>query len=175
MLPDKTIPVGKATRPRPAKGDLQIQMRGCDASAIVGTHLLFDIDGLKVPFEITWRDCRGGNLFVKLRECGKKGYGWLAGCEIYCREEDIDASANEARHPLAALMGSEVYDSAYGHIGKVTKIDDSTINTVLCVEQNGREALVPLAEEFMENWDRDTRTLRLRLPQGLLDIYFPGN
>lgn len=173
MLFDDAILIGKATKVRPGKGSLQIVLNNIDANEIGGNVIIAEIDGLKVPFQVEERDDRGGSIFVMLKEYNPAiGYFPILGCNIYCRREDLAEPAPSSAHPFRPLIGCNVCDSATGNnIGKITAIDDSTSNTVLTVSKEEREILIPLAEEFIDSWNKETNTLYLRLPEGLLDIY----
>ena len=43
--------------------------------------------------------------------------------------------------------------------------------TPLAIEHQGREVLVPVVDDFIEKVDKKNREIRLRLPEGLLDLY----
>lgn len=171
MLFDDAILIGKATKVRPGKGSLQIVLNNIDAKEIGGNVIIAEIDGLKVPFQVEERSDRGGSIFVMLKEYNPAiGYFPILGCNIYCRREDLVEPTPSSAHPFRPLIGCNVCDKG-NNIGKITTIDDSTSNTVLTVCEGEREILIPLADEFIDHWDKDANTLFLRLPEGLLDIY----
>ena len=69
------------------------------------------------------------------------------------------------------LSGYEAIDRQYGSLGKILAIEELATQAVARCEVNGREVLFPLAQDLVENIDDDSRIIRLRLPDGLLDIY----
>lgn len=56
------------------------------------------------------------------------------------------------------------------HSGTVTDYYDSDANPLFELEVDGRTVLVPAAEEFIAHIDFERRTIRLVLPDGLLDL-----
>ena len=48
---------------------------------------------------------------------------------------------------------------------------------MLVVDSNGKEVLIPLADDLLVEIRREVREIEMRLPEGLLDIYLnePGS
>lgn len=169
MIFDNTIKIGKVSKSRSAKGDLQINLSGITGDMFVGEFLILDIDGLKVPFKISDSDIRANSMFVKFEECTESPES-LVGRDVFCQSEDLESLTEERLSlNIGLLKGFEVYDSQAGHLGAISSIDTSTANTIIYV-QGEKEILIPLAEEFVEEFDIDNKTLRLRLPEGLVSI-----
>ena len=56
-------------------------------------------------------------------------------------------------------------------IGRITAIDDTTINLLFVVERpDGSRVLIPAADDWVTGLDSDRRTITMTLPAGLLDI-----
>ena len=57
-------------------------------------------------------------------------------------------------------------------LGKIKRINESgTAQDCFAIDCRGREILVPVVDEFIERFDREKREIRLKLPEGLLDLY----
>ena len=54
--------------------------------------------------------------------------------------------------------------------GRVTEYYDSETNPLFELEIDGRRVLVPAADEFFAHIDFESRSLRLVLPEGLLNM-----
>jgi 16S rRNA processing protein RimM len=178
MLFSDTVLIGKAVKHRPTKGDVQINLKGITADMFGGDFLIADIDSLKVPFRVTDIEERGNCMFATLDEA-QGNYSNIVGCDIYARKEDIEGIDSErATLNPELLTGFTVTDAKAGKIGTISSVDTSTPNTVIYIGSGEHETLVPLAEDFIEDFDFDRRTLKLRLPEGLVDInrkQTPGN
>lgn len=174
MLFDDAILIGKAAKHRPVQDDVQIVLGNLEAEEIGGNFIIAEIDGIKVPFLVENRIDKGRSIFAKLKECAlhRQGYSAVVGCDVYCRREDLRENAASSAHPFRPLIGCNVCDTANGgKIGKIIAIDDTTVNTVMTVSDGERDILIPLADDFIDHMDKETGTLYLRLPDGLLDIY----
>lgn len=69
------------------------------------------------------------------------------------------------------VVGFTVIDEAAGELGAVVTFYELPQHDVLAVEHRGFEVLVPVNDEVIRAVDRAARTLRVALPDGLLDIY----
>jgi 16S rRNA processing protein RimM len=71
---------------------------------------------------------------------------------------------------LGYFIGFTAEDRSAGHIGEIVDIDDSTINTLFVVENNGEEFLIPAQEELIADIDHDRQTIVFDLPKGLVSL-----
>lgn len=58
----------------------------------------------------------------------------------------------------------------HGHLGEVTDVDDSTLNTLFIVDRQGEELLIPAQEDFIVDIDQQHKVITVDLPQGLLNL-----
>ncbi len=79
---------------------------------------------------------------------------------------------------IADLIDAALFDIATGAvIGTITDVDrDSTSTELLVVSPSvgSGEILIPFVKAYEPAWDAAKRTLSLRLPAGLLEVYTPG-
>ena len=67
-------------------------------------------------------------------------------------------------------MGFTV-NSSEKPIGKIIDLDDTTDNYLFIIETpDGRNVMVPVADEYVVDIDTENRIITLDLPDGLLDI-----
>lgn len=61
-------------------------------------------------------------------------------------------------------------------VGKVTDVVEMPQQDMLVVDSNGKEVLIPLAEDLIIEIRKEKMEIEMRLPEGLLDIYLnaPG-
>lgn len=71
---------------------------------------------------------------------------------------------------LHELEGFAVQDSAGNALGLVSDVVEIASGLMLEVQGPTREFLLPFKKEFVLTVDRGTRTLRVRVPEGLLDL-----
>lgn len=68
------------------------------------------------------------------------------------------------------LEGFLVVDANESEIGTILSVIDSTAQTLLEVQRGEDEIYIPLVEEFILETDISNRTLKMNLPDGILDL-----
>ena len=69
------------------------------------------------------------------------------------------------------IIGFKVTDHVHGNIGKVVSVNDSTAQALFVIDFEGREILIPMNDEFILTVDRENRSINLKTPEGLIDLY----
>ena len=69
------------------------------------------------------------------------------------------------------VIGFTINDIRHGDIGKITGIIDSTAQPLFEVKKGTNELLIPMIDEFIKKVDRDTKTIVVETPDGLIDMY----
>jgi len=69
------------------------------------------------------------------------------------------------------VIGFEVEDVVKGEIGKVTAIADLKQNPLLVIEFKDKEILLPIFEGLIVKVDRKLKRLKVKAPDGLIDLY----
>ncbi|AXP80212.1 Ribosome maturation factor RimM [Mariniflexile rhizosphaerae] len=69
------------------------------------------------------------------------------------------------------VIGFTMEDINYGKVGTIVGINDSTAQALFEVENNGKEILIPMNDEFIEKVDRKNKTVFVKTPEGLIDLY----
>lgn len=69
------------------------------------------------------------------------------------------------------IIGYQVIDSLYGPVGVITGVNDSTAQPLFEIEHEGKEVLIPVNDQFIDNLDRTNKILHLTTPEGLIDLY----
>ncbi len=69
------------------------------------------------------------------------------------------------------IIGFAAEDVAYGAIGTVTGVNDSSAQPLFEIEEEGMQILVPMIDDFIVKIDREQQKILLKTPAGLLDMY----
>jgi len=69
------------------------------------------------------------------------------------------------------IIGFQVIDSNHGSIGILKSVNDTTPQTLLEIDFNGKNILVPLNDHFVKNVDKQKKVITVDTPEGLLDLY----
>jgi len=97
----------------------------------------------------------------------------LAGAELRVPEADL-LPLPEGSYYLHQLVGCRVETTEGAPIGAVSRVDGGAGAAVLAVNGARGEVLVPLVHEMCVGIDVDARLIRVRLPEGLLELNEPS-
>lgn len=159
---------GKFLKPHGTKGEIGLQGDtfalgdGCDFVAC-------DIDGILVPFFFeSVRPKNGDTLIAKMERMETADeVRYLTNRDAFIPRKWVEESDEVS---LGYFIGFTAEDKSAGHIGEIVDINDSTINTLFVVENNGEEFLIPAQEELIADIDHDRQTIVFDLPKGLVSL-----
>ncbi len=69
------------------------------------------------------------------------------------------------------VIGFKIVDAAFGEVGVIKHINDSTAQALFEIDRDGIEILIPMNDEFIDKVDRKTNTVFVSTPEGLIDLY----
>ena len=159
---------GKFLKPHGTKGEIGLQSDGfvldddCDFVAC-------NIDGILVPFFFETRRTKNSDtLIVKIERMNSaEEVRYLTNREAYIPKEWTEES--EALS-WSFFRGFIAVDENLGELGEITDVDESTINTLFVIDNDGDEILVPAQEEFIMGIDQKNREIIFNLPEGLVEL-----
>lgn len=136
-------------------------------------YIIVEPDGILVPFFLEeYRYKTDKVILIKLENIDSDTQAIkLTNLEVYYPIEYMDPSAGTI-YDLTwdSLIGFSAKDEKYGDLGKITDVDESTINTLLKIEHGDTEILVPAADDIIIAIDHSVKEILLSLPEGLLDL-----
>ena len=159
---------GKFLKPHGTKGEIGLEGN----SILLGEECDFvacDIDGILVPFFFETRRTKNSDtLIVKIERMeSAEEVRFLTNREAYIpREWTEDSEALS----WSFFRGFIAVDENLGELGEITDIDESTINTLFVIDNDGEEILVPAQEEFIIGIDQENREILFNLPEGLVTL-----
>lgn len=69
------------------------------------------------------------------------------------------------------VIGFTVEDVAFGKVGIIKGINDSTAQALFEVDRDGIEILIPMNDAFIKKLDRQNKTILVDVPEGLIELY----
>ncbi|RRD62061.1 ribosome maturation factor RimM [Tannerella forsythia] len=133
-------------------------------------YVVCEMDGIWVPFFVeSFRSKSTSSLLVKLEgvndeTTAKKFTNRTVYYPADALPEDDD---NES---WTRFIGYMLTDEVLGEIGTVADVDESTANIVFRVDDQGKERLIPMAEEMICSIDEQGKRMIVSLPEGILDL-----
>ncbi len=169
--------VGKLLKTHALKGELNMILDIDPGYIEEGNPAIIDIDGIYVPFYAESIRTKGSFSFLVKFEGidseieAKK----LVNKTVYALRDRLKEYMLENYDEEYALyddlVGFTIEEVDHGEIGKVVEIDTNTENELFIVETpEGNTVYIPLTEDFIEKMDEDSKTITMRLPDGLLDL-----
>jgi 16S rRNA processing protein RimM len=150
---------------------LEFESRFEESVAEAGCFLV-ELEGLLVPFfpeDDGFRFKTATTAIVKFVWADSEKYARrMIGCPVYLDQNDIIDEEEDEIHSY--LLGFLVEDAQLGKIGAILHVDDYSGNIVLTVEYRGNEVLIPFSEDFLVSLNEQQKTLKLNLPDGLIDL-----
>ncbi len=138
--------------------------------------IVLDVEGIFVPFFIvSVRPKTSETVLITIDGIDSEQKArTLTGRPFYLLDSDIpepDDADGEGGFYLSDLIGFTLADSIAGTVGEITDYNDATANLLLIVTTpDGEEVYIPVADEYIDEVDTDTRTLHTTLPSGIIDL-----
>lgn len=176
MIREQEIAViGQTLKPHGINGEISATIdRDIDIAAL--KCLIFDIDGIYVPFFVGSYRARGTEA-VLLSIDGIKDESQaakLCGMDIFALKSDLadlDDEFDEDGFYISDLVGYTLLDDKDKKIGEIIGYDDSTANTLLTIElEDNTTKYVPVADELIEEFNPEQKTIKLNLPAGIFEL-----
>ena len=158
--------IGQVLKSNGRDGELLVSFSGIAPEDIdLEEPVFIEFDGLPVPFYFEAFSQRG-NSRALVRLTGVHNLtdaDELAGAVLYA-EDDLYEDEDED------LTGWTVLDADGTKVGTVSAHEDIPGNPCIWVETGHGESLLPLREELVLDVDETEKTLRMEIPEGLLDL-----
>lgn len=143
----QVVSIGKITRTHGKRGELQCLTCNEYWDNADSTFLILSINNILVPFRVLdWRGKGSDSLIFQLDHISDEQTAQnLIGCQAYMLTSDFSQD-DENMPTWQSLTGYSVLDTDQGQLGTITYVDESTINTLVTLD-NGQ--LIPLHEDFI--------------------------
>lgn len=165
-------PAGEFNKPHGIKGEISASF---DPRVDVGALkcVVAEVNGLFVPFFIDAIRSRGADAVLLTIDgiTDENEAKLLSRKPLYLLNGDAALAADDEDDGFYAedLVEFSALDEDGAVIGKIAGVDSTTANVLFVIDRpDGSEALVPVADEFIDGIDPESATITLRLPDGLL-------
>ena len=158
--------IGQVLKSNGRDGELLVSFSGIAPEDIdLEEPVFIEFDGLPVPFYFESFTQRGSSRAL-VRLTGVHNLtdaDELAGAVLYAEDDLYEDEEQD-------LTGWTVLDADGTKAGTVTAHEDIPGNPCIWVETGHGECLLPLREELVLDVDETEKTLRMEIPEGLLDL-----
>lgn len=173
LEPDKIkLSVGRILKTHGVKGELNVELFDCaepDTDFAPEACVIIEIDGLDVPFFVAAARSRGAaSLLLTLDDVDSETEAAaLVGQTLFVY---ADPEESEGELTAGELVGFQIIDDESGRVvGDVEDLVELTPdNWYFMLKDSGK--LIPAVDEMIVGVDDSTRTILMRLPEGLLEL-----
>lgn len=166
---EEVIYIGRITRYRGIIGEVELQFTNDAFDRGEAEYLVLNRDGILVPY--FWEEYRFKNdstVILKLMNIDTEAAAKrLVGAEVFYPAAAICEEDADTLPSLKALVGFEVSDQQGRSLGRITDVDDSSVNILLLLSSGH---LIPYHDDFLLHYDLQKKVLQLNLPEGILDL-----
>ena len=174
MTQDDCFELGHITKPRSFKGEVIAFLDTDSPEEYLEMESVFvEINKQLVPFFIEdIRPQKGRHVRIKFegvdteedaKSMAKKKL-WLP-LEVLPELDSQDFYLHE-------IIGFEIVDENYGPVGTIEDVVESATNPIFKIEHTqGSEILIPVADDFISNVDKENSVIHVSCPEGLIELY----
>lgn len=170
----ETSVIGRIIKTHGINGEVVANI-DCDIDVAELSCIILDIDGILVPFftEST-RQRSAESILLKIDGIDNEiQAAEIVNHDIYAKKEELvfnEDEDGETGFYASDLIGYKAIENI-NCIGEIEDIDDSTENALFIVRNGeGKILYIPIADEYIEGVDENSKTIRFLLPEGILDL-----
>ena len=163
--------IGIINKPHGVHGELLFTFDDDIFDRVEADYIICMMDGIMVPFFFeSYRFRSDTTALIKLEGIDTEQQAKrMTNVEVFFPKDHAE-ELEDNELTWNYFLGFLINDVNKGDIGKVTDVDDSTINTLFVVDYKGTEILIPAQEDFIVDLDREKRVITMQIPEGLLDL-----
>ena len=159
---EQVISIGRLTRTHGKRGELQCLMNNEYWDNAEANFLILKLDNILVPFRVLdWRGKGSDHLIFQLDNITDEQEAQrLIGAEAFMLISDMNQE-DELLPTWQSLIGYRVVDTDQGDLGIVEEVDETTINTLITLNDG---QMIPIHEDFIIDINSEDKRLTICLP-----------
>lgn len=165
--------LGKIVKKYSFKGELLIKLDTDQPELYEDLDAMFiDVRNTLIPFFIESSQLHKSDLLrVQFEDVySEEDADALLKSEIYLPLEFLPKLEGDKFY-FHEVIGFTIEDKNFGKVGTIKGINDSTAQALFEIDRDGIEILIPMNDEFIEKVDRKNKTIIVKTPEGLIDLY----
>lgn len=173
MARDDFYYLGKVLKTFGNKGQVMVNLDVDDPEDYLEMESVFlDLEGERVPFFIETLELKNKRkAIIRFQDVTT-----LEDAEVYIGREmylpvSILPPLKGDQFYFHEVIGFKVLDSRHGDIGILVNILPLPHQSLLQITKGKREIFIPLVDEIIQQVDRNTKTIFITAPEGLIEIY----
>lgn len=163
--------LGTITKAHGYKGELNVHLDTDEPQAYKNLESIFiEKNGLLIPFFLKKAQLHKGNhLRILIEDFDDPNS--LIGRDIYLPLSSLP-KLDKNKFYYHDIIGFKTIDSDNQLIGEIVNVRDTTAQDLFEItSSDGKEILIPIIDKWIVDVNYDKKTIKLDLPDGLLDIF----
>lgn len=171
MTKEECYLLGKITKPFGIKGQV-IMFLDVDTPADYADldSAFVEVKGSLVPYFFHVDSISGNKATVTFEDVTPDEARALVGNDLYL-PLDLLPKLTGNKFYFHEVVGFRVVDEEYGDIGVIASVIDYPAQPLFQIMNNGTEILVPIVDPVIVKVDRTLKTIFIKAPTGLIDLY----
>ena len=169
---EEVFKIGKLGKSHGVKGEVNLLFDDDIFDRTDAEYLILEVDGILVPFYIEEYRFHGNSTAlmkfydIETQEQARE----LTGCNVFFPRKL--SNSNEGEVSWSEIIGYQLVDTHTGNeVGKITNVNDSTLNILFEVmSDEQKEILIPASEDLIQGIDTERKEVKIQLPKGILDL-----
>jgi 16S rRNA processing protein RimM len=169
---DSCYELGYITKPHGLKGDVSIVIDADTPEAYRNLESVFiEQDKQLVPFFVSAIKLSGNKAILSLEESTNIEFAQtLKGAKLFL-PLDFLPELDDDQFYFHEIIGFTISDQESGILGKIETVYDAGPQDLIAFIYKQKEILLPINDNTIIKVDKESRTLHVSIPDGLLDIY----
>lgn len=166
--------LGKIIRPHGFKGAVKVKFTHPAAELIeIPESVFVDLNKKLIPFFFeSFNPQNNGFAIVKFDGVDTEEESRNLSSNLIYLPQELEPVPEGNDFYNDELIGFKVIDKTHGEIGVLDNVMEAPAQDVFEITHpNGKEIMVPVLANFIEEIDRKNKVLRLDAPEGLIDFY----
>jgi 16S rRNA processing protein RimM len=165
--------LGKIVKKYSFKGELLIKLDTDEPEIYENLDAIFvDLRNNLVPFFIESSQLHKSELLrIKFEDVNTEADAdSILKCDLYLPLEFLPKLEGDKFY-FHEVIGFTIEDINFGKVGIIKSINDSTAQALFEIDRDGVEILIPMNDEFIKEVDKKNKTILVKTPEGLIDLY----
>ncbi len=173
MRKEECFYLGKIVSKYSFKGEVLVKLDTDEPEIYEGMESVFvDLGKNLVPFFIVKSQLHKSSLLrVEFEDVKDESTAnTLLGKEVYLPLTHLPKLTGNQFY-YHEVIGFTLMDEIHGDIGRIESINDSASQVLFEANKDGKELLIPLSDEIITKVDRVAKTIHVKTPEGLVELY----
>lgn len=168
---EELIKIGIFNKPHGLNGELSFSFTDDIFDRCDSPYIVCQIDGIFVPFYIEeYRFRSDSAALVKLEDIDSDQEARMfTNVEVFYPKKYISGEDVVGTH-RDYFLEYLIVDELLGEIGRIKRLDDTTVNWLFVVDYKNKQILIPANDDFISRIDDNKKILYMRIPEALLSL-----